>query len=60
MPDIRIFGGPQADGYVFSSTSGHRGYVTFLTPSDFGLHVDGGEAAGAYSFTATYAAQPNP
>ena len=60
VPDIRIFGGPQADGYVFSSTSGTAGYVTLLVPTDFGLHVDGGEAAGAYSFTATYVAKPNP
>ena len=60
VPDIRVFGGPQADGYVFSSTRATNGYVTLLTPSDFGLHVDGGEAAGTYSFTATYTAQPNP
>ena len=60
VPDIRLFGGPQADGYVFSSSQATNGYVTLLTPSDFGLHVDGGEAAGTYSFTATYTAQPNP
>jgi len=60
VPDIRLFGGPPADGYVFSSTQATNGYVTLLVPSDFGLHVDGGEAAGTYSFTATYTAQPNP
>lgn len=58
--DIRLFGGVQADGYVFSSSTATDGYVTLLVPSDFGLHVDGGEAAGAYSFTATYVAQTNP
>ncbi len=58
--DIRLFGGVQANGYVFSSSSATDGYVTLLAPSDFGLHVDGGEAAGAYTFTATYVAQPNP
>ncbi len=59
VPDIRLFGGPQADGYIFSSSSATNGYVTLLVPSDFGLQVDGSEAAGAYDFTATYVAQPN-
>jgi len=60
VPDIRLFGGVRADGHVFSSTSATRGYLTLLKPSDFGLHVDGGEIAGSYRFTATYTAKPNP
>lgn len=60
VADIRLFNGPQANGYVFRSSQATNGYVTLLTPSDFGLYVDGGGAAGSYGFTATYTAKPNP
>lgn len=60
VSDILLFGAKTANGHIFSSAKATDGYVTLLIPSDFGVHVDGGEAAGTYNFTVTYVAQPNP
>lgn len=59
VSDVLLFSKP-ANGYAFTSGAATDGYQTLLVPSDFGIHVDGGETAGAYQFTVTYRAQANP
>ena len=52
--------GAAADGRRFTSTGPTDGYVTLVTPDDFGLRVDGSEAPGAYRVELRYVATRNP
>lgn len=52
--------GAVADGRRFTSTGPTDGFVTLVTPEDFGLRVDGSEAPGAYRVELRYEATRNP
>lgn len=48
------------DGQSFIAETPTNGFATLLAGIDYGLHVDGREAAGVYRFSVTFDAVPTP